>query len=69
MGKDVYQEIFRSPFGCKTKAQAEYVLNEIRRTHSAEAGWVEITAGVKRHIDGKWYAWRQHMHDRSLAMN
>ena len=65
---DVYMETFRSPFGCRTKEQAEYVLNEIRRTHSADDGWFEISAGVERR-KGKWYAWRQHAKDRTLVIH
>ena len=66
MGNDVYQETFRSPFGCVTKGQAKYVLDEIRRTHPVEAGWIEISAGVEKR-KGKWYAWRQHAKDRSIV--
>lgn len=67
MGNDVYEETFESPFGCQTKSGAVYVLNEIRRTHSAKDGWVELDSGVEQDSNGRWHAWRHHKKDPSLA--
>jgi len=55
-----FEETFVSPFEKDTQAEAFAVLEEIRRVHSAEKGWVEISSCVEKTKNGKWRAVRHH---------
>ena len=56
----VFKETFVSPFEKDTQEEAFEVLEEIRRVHSAEKGWIEISSCVEKTSNGKWRAVRCH---------
>lgn len=58
--KLVYSETFPSPFEKDTKGDALNALDDIRRSHPSEDGWVEIFGGVEQLPNGKWRAYRTH---------
>ena len=49
-------EVFVSPYGSSTEAEAKFVLEQLQRNHPIKKGWKETTSGVKK-IKGKWHAW------------
>lgn len=60
MAKEVYQEVFVSPFEKDTEGEALRVLQEIRNSHSAMYGWKEIRGFVQELPNGKYRAVREH---------
>ena len=61
MAKEVYREVFRSPFLKDTEAEAFKVLQSIRKVHSPEHGWEEIRGYVEKLPNGKFRAVREHV--------
>lgn len=59
-GKYSFEEIFRSPFEKDTEGDALDVLQEIRDSHPASSGWVELDAYAEQLPNGKWRAVRHH---------
>lgn len=55
-----YEETFRSPFERNTAESAMEVLNEIRKSHDAAHGWVELEGYAEQLPNGKWRAVRHH---------
>lgn len=55
-----YRETFKSPFLKDTREDAEKVLEEIRRCHSFEDGWIEHDAYIKQMPNGQFRAVRIH---------
>ena len=58
--RKVFEETFISPFEKDTKGDAIKVLDEIRKTHDEEHGWVEFDACSIQKTNGKWVAMRHH---------
>ena len=58
--KRLYSEVFKSPFEKDTPEEALKVLEQIRKTHPAEVGWVEFDAYVQPLSNGKYIAVRNH---------
>ena len=58
--KMAYNEKFVSPGEFDTKEDALRVLDEIRRAHPADGGWVETYGYVEHLSNGKWRAVRYH---------
>lgn len=56
----IFEETFVSPFEKDTKEEAFRVLDEIRKVHSPEKGWKEISAWIEKLPNGKWRAVRRH---------
>ena len=52
-GKYSFEEIFRSPFEKDTEGDALDVLQEIRDSHPASSGWVELDAYAEKLPNGK----------------
>lgn len=55
----VFQEVFKSPEILRP-IEAIKILNEIRKAHPSELGWVEFSGYVERTPSGKWCAVRYH---------
>ena len=60
MRENIYKETFKSPFKKETYDEAMAVLNEIRKVHSIQNGWIEIDAYIETLPDGKFRAVRIH---------
>lgn len=60
MAKEVFREVFVSPFEKDTEGEALKVLQAIRDVHSAEHGWKEIRGYVEKLPNGKFRAVREH---------
>ncbi|MBO4293129.1 MAG: hypothetical protein J5881_01905 [Clostridia bacterium] len=60
MTREVYREVFVSPFEKKTENEALKVLQAIREVHSEEHGWKEIRGFVEKLPNGKYRAVREH---------
>lgn len=58
--KEVYREVFVSPFEKDTEVDALKVLQEIRECHSAMYGWKEIRGFAEKLPNGKYRAVREH---------
>lgn len=58
--KQVFHEVFVSPFEKDTESEALKVLKAIRDLHSEEYGWKEIDGFVERLPNGKYRAVREH---------
>ena len=55
-----FEEVFKSPFEKDTEKEALDVLQEIRESHPASSGWVELNAYAEKLPNGKWRAVRHH---------
>ena len=60
MAKEVFREVFVSPFEKETEGDALKVLEAIRAVHSEEHGWKEINAFIEKLPNGKFRAVREH---------
>ena len=58
--REVYREVFVSPFEMDTEGDALKVLAAIRECHSAMYGWKEIRGFVEKLPNGKYRAVREH---------
>ena len=60
IAKEVYREVFVSPFEKDTEGEALKVLQSIRESHPAICGWKEIRGFVEQLPNGKYRAVREH---------
>lgn len=61
MAKEVYREVFVSPFQEETEGNALRILQQIRDAHPSEYGWKEIRGFVEKLPNGKYRAVREHV--------
>ena len=61
MTKEIFRETYSSPGHQDSEADAQRVLDEIRRSHPPESGWQELNGYVYRLPNGKWRAVREHV--------
>ncbi len=58
--REVYREVFISPFEKDTEGEALNVLQSIRSCHPSMYGWEEIRGFVEKLPNGKYRAVREH---------
>ena len=56
----VFEEIFESSSSLSSETEALKVLDEIRKAHPEDNGWVEFAVSIRELPNGKWCAVRYH---------
>ena len=60
MALKIFEETKNSISDYPTKKLAEGVLENIRKAHPPEAGWIEVDGYVKKKSNDRWIAVRKH---------